>query len=96
MVAKSENTLNTTITGRGFDYINGIAFTTVDRDRDVWVSDCASYHGDGGWWFRDCTLVNLNGQKANSLLDPWLQQAYYDGSEWEIISSSEMKMIRVD
>ena len=60
MVAKSENTLNTTITGRGIDYSNGMAFTTIDRDQDLWVSDCASYTGDGGWWFRACTLTVLS------------------------------------
>ena len=96
MVAKSENTLNTTITGRGLDYINGMAFTTIVRDQDVWFSDCASHFGDGVWWFRACTYANLNGQKVNSSLVPRLQQHYNDGGGSKMISSSEMKMIRVE
>ena len=96
MVAKIENTLNTTVTGFGLDYSNGMAFTTIDREQDLWVSDCASHHGDGGWWFRACTYANLNGQRATSSLHTVLQQAYYDGSEWEMVASSEIKMIRVE
>ena len=96
MVAKNENTLNTSVTGGGLDAINGMAFTTIDRDQDVWASNCASLHGDGGWWYSDCTQVNLNGQRATSSPNNLLQQSYRDSNVVRMISSSEMKMIRVE
>ena len=43
--------------------LNGMKFTTFDRDHDEWgKGNCATKHGnDGGWWYRYCAFVNLNG-----------------------------------
>ncbi|XP_019644830.1 PREDICTED: fibrinogen-like protein 1 [Branchiostoma belcheri] len=42
---------------------NGMVFSTVDRDNDVWPrGSCSQDYGQGGWWFRDCSLSFLNGR----------------------------------
>ena len=48
---------------------NGMAFSTIDRDNDKWVStSCAStYGGGGGWWFNACHGVCLTGAFNNAL-----------------------------
>jgi hypothetical protein len=47
------------ISGNGF--INGMQFTTMDRDQDfVDNSNCAQQY-NGGWWFESCHNGNLNG-----------------------------------
>ena len=40
--------------------INGMAFSTHDRDNDLWSSiDCAQCW-KGGWWYNACTCSQLN------------------------------------
>ena len=41
---------------------NGMAFSTVDNDNDLWVGDCSKTRGGGGWWYNGCSLANLNGR----------------------------------
>ena len=37
-------------------------FTTRDRDNDVFDgANCASDYFSGGWWYRNCGLLSLNG-----------------------------------
>ena len=45
--------------------LNGMKFTTKDRDNDNWSNNCAvSGHGDstGGWWHNRCSHVHVNHQ----------------------------------
>jgi len=43
------------------DYNNEMAFTTSDRDNDIWISNCAAYNTIlGGWWHKDCALYCPN------------------------------------
>ena len=44
--------------------INGMKFTTKDRDNDLHISNCAgAVHGNrGGWWYRTCSNIYLNSQ----------------------------------
>ena len=41
---------------------NGMAFSTIDSDKDLWVGDCSKTRGGGGWWYNGCSLANLNGR----------------------------------
>ncbi|XP_061190382.1 angiopoietin-related protein 2-like [Saccostrea echinata] len=48
--------------------INGMFFTTEDRDHDNFGSNCADAQA-GGWWFNKCSNTFLNG--------PWASQHWY-------------------
>ena len=42
-------------------YHNNQQFSTYDRDNDAWSGyKCTKYY-KGGWWYRGCTMSNLNG-----------------------------------
>lgn len=40
--------------------LNGMRFSTFDRDADKWEGNCAQVFG-GGWWYNSCQAANLNG-----------------------------------
>ena len=94
MVAKSDTMQNTTGTDHGLEGHNRMAFTTYDRDQDVYAGNCAILY-PSGWWHRDCHTANLNGIKATSASVNYVQMSFRDGNGWKMISWSEMKMIRV-
>ena len=97
MVAKSENMGNTTVSGKGLDYHNGMAFTATNRDQDERdTANCAAQYGGGGWWYKDCVYANLNGKKTTTGSMPVHGgMRYTDVNDYAMISSSEMRMIRV-
>ena len=42
--------------------LNGMMFSTPDKDNDVSMSlHCARDSRMGGWWYRGCTASNPNG-----------------------------------
>ena len=41
--------------------LDGMQFSTYDRDNDKWSSNCAEYFDAGGWWFNSCFHGALNG-----------------------------------
>ena len=98
MVARSQNLRNTTDNGGGLDYNRGRAFSTHDRNQDEWSGNCAAVHGGGGWWFYGCSYIRLNGNRTISdKIDGYKQMSYYySGRGWILLSSSQIKMIRVD
>ena len=45
--------------------INGMKYTTRDRDHDNWGNNCAVHDAggnSGGWWYRACSDIFLNHQ----------------------------------
>ncbi|CAL4130961.1 unnamed protein product [Meganyctiphanes norvegica] len=52
--------------GDGMEVYNGMGFTTLDQDNDIFDDDnCARKYG-GGWWYKMCVMTNLNGLYGNS------------------------------
>ena len=46
-----------------FSSINGMPFTTYDKDNDNWHKNCAITgpgHYAGGWWYNACTHIRIN------------------------------------
>ena len=54
-----------------FNYHNGQKFSTYDRDNDEEPSSCAS-SCRGGWWFKSCHLLLLNGVYSDTLVISYL------------------------
>ena len=48
--------------------LNGLKFSSRDRDNDLWNnSNCAS--GDGGWWHSWCSHIQLNERYSSVYMD---------------------------
>jgi hypothetical protein len=54
------------------DVLNGMVFSTRDRDNDKhWSINCGDAHS-GGWWFNICHDAYLNGiYGSSSWRQPW-------------------------
>ena len=64
--------------------LNGMFFSTEERDNDNYGGNCARNH-KGGWWMNACFHVCLN---CNS------KSIWNDGSDWENPSISRMWMMK--
>ncbi|XP_058034621.1 tenascin-N [Ahaetulla prasina] len=60
--------------GDAMTYHNGRKFTTIDKDNDVAITNCAITH-HGGWWYKNCHLANLNGKYG--------EHKHSEGINWE-------------
>ena len=77
-------------------YHNGRAFTTTDMDQDLSVNaNCAELYGRGGWWYNECHYYNLNGAQTTSATYNPAQMVFLKAGARRMISSSEMRMIRI-
>lgn len=58
-------------TGSSNTELNGMLFSTLDRDNDRYSGHCATKYS-GGWWFNNCHDAYLNGPWApGNWHDPW-------------------------
>ncbi|XP_059142266.1 fibroleukin-like [Physella acuta] len=66
-----------------FSYQNGMKFTTTDRDNDLDSGNCAQRFS-GGWWYKDCFTVNVNGR--------WGEKKHGFGINWRGVSGHDDSM----
>ena len=80
--------LNITDPSSGGHSLNGMNFTTRDRDNDQWkYYNCAVHNNgnDGGWWYKVCSFIHPNNQYNHSL------SAYLNG-QWHSLPFIEIKI----
>ncbi|XP_062542408.1 ficolin-1-like [Armigeres subalbatus] len=71
VAGESENyklTVGPLSSGNTEDYLkkhNGMSFSTLDRDNDLWSGNCAELY-ESGWCFNNCHETNLNGVYQNN------------------------------
>ena len=69
--------------------LNGMKFTTKDRDNDKSVKNCAVNGRDGnnagGWWHKDCSLMHVNHQYKD-------KQSIRLNGKWYSLPFIEMKI----
>ena len=64
--------------------LNGMKFTTKDRDNDKCGGNCA-ISGDGGWWHNCCSLIHINPQYKNGY-------SIHLNGKWHPLPFIEMKI----
>ena len=72
----------------GSHSLNGMPFTTKDRDNDKWRKNCAVDNvgnAAGGWWYRSCSNTFLNHQYKSIY-------GMHLGGSWKALSFTEMKI----
>jgi len=66
--------------------LNGMSFSTLDQDNDLWSGHCAElYHERGGWWYNACYLSNLNERWGDNVWFPFHNNVQH-------VEFSEMKI----
>jgi len=69
-----------------FSRLNGMKFTTKDRDNDKWGANCAVSAGEvGGWWYNNCGHIYLNHQYK-------YKHSIYLNGKYHFLSFIEMKI----
>lgn len=71
-------------TGNSDTKLNGVPFSTVDRNNDQYKIKCAVLY-NGGWWFNNCHYAFLNG--------PWPPEHWK--SPWYPTISSASNIVEV-
>lgn len=67
-----------------------MTFSTKDHDNDAYGGSCAQ-HFYGGWWYRKCHDVNINGLYAPSALnDPKYANWSYWRHSYEALKTTQM------
>ena len=95
----SVSTLGDSLTRADWQNLNGMSFSTSDRDNDKHSGNCAAtYRGGGGWWYNSCSWANLNGknyetQKNDASSIGWFYGGSRPGSSrsWNSWQQAKMK-----
>ena len=66
--------------------INGMQFSTFDRDRDNYTGHCANM-AHGGWWYNRCYLVNPNGM--------YLPPGTSGGIQWYFFHAGSLRTFKL-
>ncbi|XP_051554686.1 tenascin-R isoform X2 [Myxocyprinus asiaticus] len=76
--------------GDSLSYHQSRPFSTMDKDNDIAVTNCAlSYKG--AWWYKNCHRANLNGKYGESRHSQGINWYHWKGHEFSI-PFVEMKM----
>ncbi|XP_075930829.1 tenascin-X-like [Petromyzon marinus] len=69
--------------GDSMTYHQGRPFSTVDRDNDLAITNCAvSYHG--AWWYKNCHRANLNGKYGDTSHSQGVNWYHWKGHEYSV------------
>ncbi|XP_058654925.1 microfibril-associated glycoprotein 4-like [Onychostoma macrolepis] len=84
--------------GDSLSYINGVKFSTYDKDQDNSKRNCAMTYFGGGFWYNDCYYTNPTGQylweKEGTVMNTGVTW-YYWKNNWNSLKSITMKIRRV-
>ena len=77
--------------------LNGMPFSTHDRDNDKYSGNCA-VAWQGAWWYNACTNSNLNGLylSGQSNTDGVTWYLFNTTGSWRTLRYSDMKLKRSD
>ena len=78
----------TGITTDPFTRLNGMKFTTKDRDNDKYYRNCAvigTGSNAGGWWYNACSYIHINHQYKS-------QYSIHFNLKWHSLPFIEMKI----
>ena len=73
---------------------NNMAFSTKDRDNDIWGDNCANVF-KGGWWYHACHDSNLNGLYLGSRGNSNIGNRWNRWKGSRSLKRTEMKIRRV-
>ena len=73
-----------------FHIYSGMRFTTIDKDNDRSVENCAIKF-KGGWWYKACHNANLNG-----LYHGGPYESYADGVCWNAFKGLQYSLKRTE
>ena len=68
--------------------LNGMPFTTKDRDNDRWGRNCATADNNGGWWSNVCSNIRINNPKYKNVNFG----VYHPKVGWKSFTFTEMKI----
>ncbi|EPQ08682.1 Tenascin-R [Myotis brandtii] len=80
---ETEGVVHVRVPWDSLSYHQGRPFSTVDRDNDIAVTNCAlSYKG--AWWYKNCHRTNLNGKYGESRHSQGINWYHWKGHEFSI------------
>ena len=81
-----------------FSVHNQMSFSTkdVDQDRNSGGS-CSNKYGNGGWWYEDCSQININGENAGDKTFDWklMRARVGEGGQSVMFKETEIKIRKV-
>ena len=75
----------------GSHSLNGMPFSTKDRDNDQSGGNCA-VNFRGAWWYKSCTHSNLNGPYLSGQATHQSVSWYHMKNKWESLKFAQMNL----